>query len=906
MMSGLKLYLFGSPRLERDGESVHIVRRKASGLLAYLVTTQQHQSREALATVFWPEYNRRQGRADLSRTLSVLNKALGPDWLVADRETVSLNPEAELWVDVRRFRQVQAARGTHGHPDSIVCAACLPLLAEAVTLYQADFLAGFTLAGSPAFDEWQLFQTEALRRELTGALDRLGQGYSAQGDWATAISYARQWVDLEPLHESAHCLLMRLYVQSGQRTIALTQYETCRQLLDEELGVPPSEETQSLYEQIRLGESAIAPVVAQPTDLLPKLPSFLGDGEAPVADERPVFVAREREVGRLDEQFRAALDGGGRVVFVTGEAGRGKTALLGEFARRAQANQADLIVVTGNCSAYTGLGDPYLPFRDVMGMLSGDVEASWAAGIITKQHALRLWTLIPQTVQALVEAGSDLIEVFVSGIALVQRAAAHNLGETGQLQQLQTLMQQIQAGTEGLEQRHLFEQYTQVLRTLARRQPLLVLLDDLQWADGASINLLFHLGRRLAGSRILILGAYRPSEVALGRPVRSSTGQDGQHPLKLVVNELTRQSGDIRIDLGQMTPAEGRDFVEALLDSQPNRLSETFRTVLFKRTKGHPLFTVELLRDMQERGDLIRDKAGDWIEGPALIWDALPARVEAVIEQRLDRLEAPLQEILAASSIEGEEFTAQIVARLQGLDELTLLRQLSQELVRRHRLVRECGEEIVGQQRLSRYQFSHVLYQQYLYDHLSPGERRLLHGQIAALLEEIYTGHTGQVAAQLARHYVEAGEGEQAIGYLIEAGDQARGLYAYQAAVDHYQQALAFLKAGDDYEKMSRTLMKLGLSYHLDLDFQRAAQVYEEGFSLWQQVSQSKSASPYAPSPQPLRGHWSAPATVDPGLAGQIESLSLIDQLFSGLVELSPLCPVRYQGSASLSSGRTI
>jgi adenylate cyclase len=177
-----------------------------------------------------------------------------------------------------------------------------------------------------------------------------------------------------------------------------------------------------------------------------------------------------------------------------------------------------------------------------------------------------------------------------------------------------------------------------------------------------------------------------------------------------------------------------------------------------------------------------------------------------VIEQRLDRLEAPLQEILAASSIEGEEFTAQIVARLQGLDELTLLRQLSQELVRRHRLVRECGEEIVGQQRLSRYQFSHVLYQQYLYDHLSPGERRLLHGQIAALLEEIYTGHTGQVAAQLARHYVEAGEGEQAIGYLIEAGDQARGLYAYQAAVDHYQQALAFLKAGDDYEKMSRTL----------------------------------------------------------------------------------------------------
>src|SRR5690606_12218700 len=143
----------------------------------------------------------------------------------------------------------------------------------------------------------------------------------------------------------------------------------------------------------------------------------------------------------------------------------------------------------------------------------------------------------------------------------------------------------------------------------------------------------FHLGRRLEGGRVLLVGAYRPEEVAQARPA-----DGGRHPLEPVVAELAGRFGDIRVDLDQIPTDEARSFLDALLDAEPNALGEGFRAALFARTEGHPLFAVELLRAMRSRGDLRRDPHGRWVEGPHLDWRALPARVTAVIEQRLARL----------------------------------------------------------------------------------------------------------------------------------------------------------------------------------------------------------------------------------------------------------------------------
>jgi ABC-type oligopeptide transport system substrate-binding subunit len=596
-----------------------------------------------------------------------------------------------------------------------------------------------------------------------------------------------------------------------------------------------------------------------------------------------VFVAREGELAGLQRFLDSAFSGHGQVCFVAGEAGSGKTALVTEFARRAEESRTDLLVAIGNCNAQSGIGDPYLPFREVLALLTGDVEAKLARGAISRETADRLRGFLRVSGEALVELGPDLINLFVPGAGLVTRAAAFAADQAGWLAKLERLMERKAAEPvdAGLEQTRIFEQYTNVLKALAAQRPLVLVVDDLHWADASSIGLLFHLGRRIEGSRILAVGMYRPEEVALGR-------EEERHPLDKVLSELKRYYGDISLDLDKARETEGLRFVEALLDTESNQLRAGFRQALFNHTGGHPLFTIELMRDLQEKGDIVQDEQGRWIEGSELDWETLPPRVEGVIEERIGRLEAELRDTLSAASVEGENFTAQVIARVQEIRERQLLRRLSGELEKRHRLVTERGEVKLGGQFLSRFQFAHALFQQYLYNDLGAGERRLLHGEIGRVLEELYEGHTEEITPQLAHHFAEAAEGEKAIGYLLEAGDRARMVYAQTEAIDYYQRALVFLREQGEPERAARTLMKLGLTYDTAFDFRRARRAYDEGFALWQRAGQIQPRVPRSPAPHALRVSWLDMRTLDPTMATDSMSGCVIDQLFSGLVELSP------------------
>jgi predicted ATPase/DNA-binding SARP family transcriptional activator/class 3 adenylate cyclase len=262
-MSRLSLYLLGPPRIERDGKPIQVDTRKAIALLAYLSIAGEGQRRDALVNLLWPEYDQAHGRAALRRTLSALRKALTGSWLDVDREKVGLNPDASVWLDVDQFRSHLARCRRHGHPASEVCSTCLSLLTAAVALYRGDFLSGFGLRDSFNFDDWQFFQTEGLRRELAGALERLVQGHSAQGELETAIRYARQWLDLDRLNETAHGQLMLLYAWSGRRAAALRQYQECVHILESNLGVSPQASTAELYKAIVDGHVPAPP--ATPT-----------------------------------------------------------------------------------------------------------------------------------------------------------------------------------------------------------------------------------------------------------------------------------------------------------------------------------------------------------------------------------------------------------------------------------------------------------------------------------------------------------------------------------------------------------------------------------------------------------------------------------------------------------------
>ncbi len=315
-MTHLKLFALGSPRLEKDSAPLVFDTRKNLALLVYLAVTGTPQRRDSLITLLWPELDPSRARAGLRRNLSTLRKALSDEWLLVDREMVSLDAEADFCFDVARFRALSSSMYGHDHPRDQVCPTCLADLTTAVELYRGDFLAGFSLRDSAAFDAWQRDEAERLRQELAFALERLVHGHSGTGDHASAIPYAQRWLALDPLHEPAQRNLMELYARSGQRPAALRQYQECERLLQEELGLAPAAETTALFDRIQAGvlDREMAAVVPHN---LPAHPS--------------PFVGREGEIRGVVARLR---EPDCRLLTLVGPGGIGKTRLALEAAAR--------------------------------------------------------------------------------------------------------------------------------------------------------------------------------------------------------------------------------------------------------------------------------------------------------------------------------------------------------------------------------------------------------------------------------------------------------------------------------------------------------------------------------------------------------------------------------------------
>ena len=547
-----------------------------------------------------------------------------------------------------------------------------------------------------------------------------------------------------------------------------------------------------------------------------------------------VFVSRQNELDKLDSLLGSAREGSGQICFVTGEAGFGKTSLTAEFARRAQLRDEELLVVVGDCNAQTGIGDPYLPFREVLGMLAGDIDDKVAQGVTTEENASRLKNFLRISKRIILDVGPDLIDILVPGVGLVTRAGAMVAGDS-ELRNRRS-GRQATGGTHPsaadtslhTDQSRIFEQVTTVLVALSRQRPLVLILDDLQWIDDSSAGLLFHLARRIEGSRILIIGTYRPEDVSLGR------GGE-RHPLSTVISELKRYYGDFVISLDESDDEEERQFINALLDIEANKLSDDFRSALLKRTRGHPLFVTELLRDMQERGDLVQDSDAHWIEGESLDWGALPARVEGVIEERINRLSIDVREMLTIASVEGETFTAQVIGRLREMAERELLKTLSQEVDRQHRLVIEEGSERVGTNRISQFRFRHHMFQKYLYGVLGESERELLHEDVAAVLEALYGAEVHNIAVQLARHYEQAHLEDKAAASFLQAGQRALALYAHSEAIKLADRGLTCLNRIGDVTEHSELLLELNL---LLGEAQHHAGLFAESMETYRQAAE--------------------------------------------------------------------
>jgi DNA-binding SARP family transcriptional activator len=769
----LNIFLLGQFKLLANDIVFDLPSRSAQSLLAILaLNAGVAYRREKLAGLLWPEASESNARGYLRQALWRIRKSLEKaalswhEYLTISDINIAFNEKSDYWLDVNLLLEPPEAQTV----EQII---------DAVSLYHGEFLPGF-------YDDWVVPERDRLlatyHRKMGLLLTRLRESRR----WEDALQWAEVWLQLGHSPEPAFRALMLAHAGLGNHSMVSAAYQRCVEVLNRELGLDPSPETRMLYEKIireQVEEYEAPPDIL--TRVVDQRPGFFDDTGTKKL-EKTVFVACKRELDQLSSYLDLALAGKGRVAFITGEAGSGKTTVIQEFTRQAQETYPELIVVSGNCNAHTGLGDPYLPFREILGMLTGDVESRWAAGAITKEHARRLWRLFPFTAEAIIEFGPELINTFIPAVALLNRARVYGQDMGGWQAQLKAAESKIQSSfIPGPQQSDIFEQYSRVLRALARKAAFVLVLDDLQWADAGSIGLLFHLGRQLSGYPILILGAYRREEVALGR-------EGARHPLEPVVNEFKRQSGAISVDLEK---ADRRAFVEAFLDSEQNRLGPEFREMLHRQTHGHPLFTIELLRGMQARGDLVLDPESRWVEGPVLDWETMPARVEAVIAERIGRLPRPLQTVMQVASVEGEVFTAEVVAQVLQSNESMLLAHLSGELDRVHHLIRAESIQRLGSRLLSSYRFRNILFQKYLYGSLDRVERVHLHEQIGNALEGLYTDpeETAGVALQLARHFEEAGMMEKATDYLHQAGERAIHLLAYEEGLAHLSKGLEIL-----------------------------------------------------------------------------------------------------------------
>jgi predicted ATPase len=783
----LSLFLLGSPRLELDGQPVTVDTRKAIALLAFLAVTGEPQRREALAALLWPEYDQSHAFAALRRTLSALNKAIVGVGLEIERETIGLVENA-VTIDVGVFQQRLAACRGHSHPAAEVCARCRDPLREAAALYRGDFLAGFSLRDSAAFDDWQFFQAESTRRDFLTVLDRLVRLHGERGEFEAAIDHARRYLSIDPLHEPAHRAVMRLYAQTGQRPVALRQYEECARILQAELGVEPLAETVQLWQEIKANR--LAADSAQP---------------AAAAETSPVevwpLVGRERELQTLLRLYdRIAADG--HCVAIEGEAGIGKTRLVEEFVAQVQPRGTTLIAARGYA------GEANVAYAPVSEALRGALARQPAASRLAQLPPL--W---------LSEAARLLPELI---------AQRHDIPAPPAL-------------TDASARARFFEGVAQTLLALCGRSgsggrlaPGIFFLDDAHYADEASLDLLAYLVRRLRGRPLLVITAWRDADVS------------PDHRLRRILAEAQHAHSGTAITLPPLNEAHITQWLHAA------HLPENLGEALYRESEGVPLFVVEYLQAWRDtaRFDGAPPGGGALPHGVRELLRARLAGVDEVSRQLLQTAVVigrsfDLDTVREASG-RSEEETINAIDRLVqhrlireaplddapvydfAHDKLRTFIYAETGLARRRLLHQRVAQALIARSRKQQ-------------DARSLAGQIALHWQLAGHMVEAseYFYRAGEQArsvyahAEALAHYQAALAAGYADAALIHEalGDVQTLRGEYRSALGSYETAAAL--AISDRERLGRLEHKLGVVYQRQGEYDLAAQHLAAAQDVW-------------------------------------------------------------------------
>lgn len=469
----------------------------------------------------------------------------------------------------------------------------------------------------------------------------------------------------------------------------------------------------------------------------------------------PALIGRESELSILEDALLSALRGDGGVVIVGGEAGMGKTRLVTELTTRA--HRLSCAVVTGACSE-AEVSLPYLPFLEAIG------------NRLTKDN-------IGDLRQRLGSAAGELAQLFPQ----LGRAPA--------------------PGADPMQAKlRLFEAILLFLRDAARDRALVLVLEDLQWADPATRELLDYMTRRLRSTNVLILATYRMDEM------------HRKHPLVPTIQGW-RRSGQAEFIELQSLPAEAvADMVCAIFDE--GQISHEFRDFMHDRSEGNPFVLEEMLRDALDRGDIFRTDAG-W-DRKALGEMRIPRTVRATILHRLERLRSEDVEVLAAASVVGRSADLATLTAVTGKDETVVL--LALESCVTFQLLEE-DDRTSG-----RYHFRHALTREAVYEDMVVPRRQQLHARVADVLK----ARSDSAPVDLANHLLLAGRYEDAVGMCVAAAEGAIEALAYHDAAELLERAAPHVR---DPVERGRLLCRAGDAYWNNNESAAARRLLEEGIS---------------------------------------------------------------------------
>jgi DNA-binding winged helix-turn-helix (wHTH) protein/predicted ATPase len=464
-------------------------------------------------------------------------------------------------------------------------------------------------------------------------------------------------------------------------------------------------------------------------------------------EAQPVhLVGREAELARLEDWFTRAVHGKRQVVFVTGEPGIGKTALLDAFLERVAASHKRVWIGRGLCVEHYGPGEAYLPILDAFGQLCRGQEGPSVVNFLS--HHAPTWLVQMPTLLGTTEL--DLLR----------------------------------GKTQGATRERMVREMAEAVEALTADRPLVLALEDLQWSDYSTVELIAFLARRRERARLLVLVSYRPMEI-LG----------SGHPLPAVVQELHAHGQCRELALPLLAEEDIAAYLAARFAVGGHVPIQEVARVIHQRTEGNPLFMVNATDYLLAQG-VIQQTDGQWTLRADVreVSIGIPENLRQLIEKQFERLTPREQRVLEAASVAGVEFSAAAVATVFGED-VVQSEQICAALARRGQFLRPSGvSEWPDGTVAGGYAFIHTLYQNVLYEHLPPGQRLSFHRRIGERKEAGYGERAGEIAAELAAHFVQGRDYGRAVAYLEKAAENTLRRYGYREAIAHVTKGIELLK----------------------------------------------------------------------------------------------------------------